>query len=268
MTHPFFEVPVPTVLGHRGAAGDAPENTLVSFARALEVGAHILESDVHVTADGVAVLAHDPRVDRICNGSGAIEDLPVAALQELDAGARFSPDGGASFPFRDQGLVIPTLEAAFATFPEARFNLEVKHAGAVAPTVELVEKFGRADITLLVAGETDIMASLRAELARRHVSPALSASVGDVLAFVQAALSGAAPDPGVMALQIPAEFAGGPLITPELVAHAHAHGVWIHAWTINEEAEMARLLDLGVDGLVTDFPERMVRLLARRRADP
>ena len=112
MPHPFFGSPEqrPLILGHRGAAGATPENTLVSFECGLESGAHILESDVHLSRDGVPILLHDPEVDRTSDGSGSVADLDLAAIQALDAGYRFSPDEGESFPYRAKGLTIPTLQ--------------------------------------------------------------------------------------------------------------------------------------------------------------
>ena len=114
VSHPYFAVPRPTVIGHRGCAGEVPENTLASFARGVADGAHILESDVHITRDGVPVLCHDPEVDRTTNGRGAIVDHDLRALQQLDAGHAFSC--GDAFPFRGEGLAIPTLAEAYAAF--------------------------------------------------------------------------------------------------------------------------------------------------------
>ena len=124
-------------------------------------------------------------------------------------------------------------------------------------TFALIAEHDRANRTLLAAEGDDLMARIHAETQRTRILPAIGASVGDVLAFVRAAVAGDPPKSEAMALQIPSEFGGRPLITPELVAHAHAHGVVVHAWTINDEAEMERLVDLGVDGLVTDHPARM-----------
>ncbi|HYB13026.1 MAG TPA: glycerophosphodiester phosphodiesterase [Myxococcota bacterium] len=269
MPHLYFEVPRPIVIGHRGAAGERPENTLASFARGLEAGAAILESDLHLTRDGVVVMAHDATVDRTTNGSGALCALTSTELSKLDAGYRFSPDGGRSFPFRGQGLRIPTLEEGFQAFPNVRFNLELKldEPALVERTVALVEREGRAAITLLTAEGDALMARLRAHLRARGVAVAVGAAAGDVLHFVRAALDARPPPPEPMALQVPASFAGRPLVTRELVAHAHAYGVQVHVWTVNDPPEMERLLDLGVDGLVTDFPERM-RALLLRRASP
>lgn len=270
MRHPYFDLPRPLVIGHRGAAGEAPENTLLSFERALALGAGILESDVHLTRDGVPVLLHDDRVERTTEGRGPVGELTLAELRRLDAGHRFSPDGGHSFPFRGLGLRVPTLAEAFRAFPGARFNLELKDGGAaLAETVvALVREARREATTLLTAGEDAMMQALRAELARSGVEPAVGASTGDVLRFVRAAMQGLVPPPEPLALQIPAEFAGRPLVNRELLAYAHAHDVQVHVWTVNEPGEMKALLELGVDGLVTDFPGRLVALLAAGAARP
>lgn len=266
MLHPYFAIPVPIAIGHRGCAGEVPENTLESFARGLAAGAAILESDVHLTRDGVPVLIHDDDVARVTEGAGPVRELALAELQRLDAGFRFSPDGGRSHPFRGRGLRIPTLAEAFAALPGARFNLELKQdvPGLVERTLDAVHAAGREERTLLTAADDALMARLRAALARHPRAVAVGASTGDVLDFVRSAQDGVAPRPGPMALQIPAEFAGRPLATRELVACAHAQGVQVHVWTINEPAEIARLLDLGVDGIVSDFPARAAALCAAR----
>jgi glycerophosphoryl diester phosphodiesterase len=258
MPHSYFDVPRPTVIGHRGAAADAPENTLPSFDLALAVGAHILESDVQATRDGVPVLSHDASLERTTGSAQRIDALDLAALRGLDAAFAFA-GADDSYPLRGKGIGIPSLAEAFEAFPTARFNLEIKAESPelVASVVALVAEHERADRTLLAAGSDSVMTVIRDEIKRTGVAPALGASLADVLAFVRAAVDGVAPESDAMALQLPTEFAGRPLITPELVAHAHAHGAVVHAWTINDEAEMKRLIELGVDGLVTDYPARM-----------
>jgi glycerophosphoryl diester phosphodiesterase len=265
MLHPYFAIPRPIAIGHRGSAGDTPENTLESFARGLAAGAAILESDVHLSRDGVPVLIHDDEVGRVTEGAGPVRELTLAAIRRLDAGWRFSPDGG-SHPFRGRGLRIPTLAEALAAFPGARFNLELKEdlPGIVERTLEVVREAEREALTLLTAAEDALMARLRAHVADGRRPVAVGAATGDVLDFVRSAVDGSRPRPGPMALQIPAEFAGRPLATPELVRHAHAHGVQVHVWTVNDPAEMARLLDVGVDGIVSDFPARAAEVCAAR----
>jgi len=256
--HPFFDVPRPVVIGHRGAAGTHPENTLISFEAALAQGAQILESDIHVTRDGVPILLHDPDVGRVTEAEGPADRFDWATLSELDAGHRFADASGAT-PFRGKGVAIPSLESAFERFPDARFNLEIKcpNREAMRATLDLIERFGRSDRTLLAAGEDDVMRDLR-DVAQSHSAhPAFGASLAEIVASIGSALNkGPMPD-GVMALQIPADFAGNPLATPELISHAHAHGVQVHVWTINDLAEIEQLLANGADGIVTDLPGQM-----------
>lgn len=266
--HPFFDVPRPVVIGHRGAAGIRPENTLLSFETALEQGARILESDIQVTRDGIPILLHDPSVDRTTEGRGETRQLDLADLRRLDAGHAFRDEAGAP-AFRGRGLRIPTLEEAFEAFPEARFNLEIKthDPRATAATLELVQRFDRAERTLLTAGEDAVMRILREALLGHPVVPAVGACLAEIVRAVQGATDGSPMAEGVMALQIPATFSGRPLVTPELVDYAHACGVSIHVWTINDLREIESLLALGVDGIVTDHPGRMARWLQRDPPD-
>jgi glycerophosphoryl diester phosphodiesterase len=268
MPHPYFDAARPLVIGHRGCAGEAPENTLPSFERALAQGADILESDVHVTRDGVPVLLHDDELSRTTDGDGRVGDLTFEEVRRLDAGHRSTADAGRTFPLRGRAVRVPGLEEAFAAFPAARFNLELKEGvpGLVERTVGLVREFGRADRTLLTAADDTTMDALRAELARREVPVAQGACVADVLEFIASARDGRPPRSPAMAYQIPATFAGRPLVTRTFVAHAHAHGVYVHVFTINARDEMERLLDLGVDGIITDFPGRLAALLSERAA--
>lgn len=266
VAHPFFDLPTPLVIGHRGCAGEAPENTLASFERALAQGAQILESDVHCTRDGVPVLVHDEVLDRCTDGTGRVDATRWEELRALDAGYRFSPDGGRSHPQRGRGLGIPSLEEAFAAYPGARFNLEIKQLapGFVERCIELVIDAGRQATTLLAAGEDEVMAVVRHQVNQMEVATALGASVADVIAHIDTARRGVAPPSGIHALQVPPEFAGNPLVTREFVDHAHAHGTQVHVWTINDPGQMLELLDLGVDGLITDYPGRLTELLAAR----
>jgi glycerophosphoryl diester phosphodiesterase len=269
MGHPYFDLPTPIVIGHRGASGELPENTLPSFERALDQGAAMLETDVHLSRDGEVVLAHDPRVDRTTDGSGAIEEHTLAELQRLDAGYRFSADRGASFLQRGRGIRIPTLNEVFGEFPGIRFNIEIKRnsPALIDATVRIVAEARREATTLLAAEADDTMAALRARLAETGLRPAMGAAVGDVVGFVRAATEGGTPPPEPMALQIPPSFAGNPLVTAEFVEFAHRHGVQVHVWTINEEEEMHRLLELGVDGVMSDFPG-LLRKVVDERGSP
>ena len=268
VTHPFLDLPRPIVFGHRGASGEAPENTLVAFERALEQGAAILETDVHVTRDGEVVIAHDPDVARTTNGVGPIAKLRFQELAALDAGHHFSPDGGVSHPYRGKGIRIPTLRESFRRLPGVRFNVELKSDDPrlVRAVVALVAEHERENLTLLAAAEETTLAAVRAELARRGVRAALGASLADVLGFIRAALGEGEAPRGPAALQIPPTFAGKPLVTRAPLDFAHAQGVQVHVWTGTDDEEMEQLLALGVDGIMSDFPGRLRAVVDARRA--
>jgi glycerophosphoryl diester phosphodiesterase len=265
--HPFFDLPGPISIAHRGCAGEAPENTIPAFERALSQGAGVLESDLHLTGDGIPVLIHDAVVDRVTDASGAVADFSAEALRRFDAGYHFSPDGGQTHPYRNQGARIPSLEEAFLQFPDARFNLELKvpSPGLITATLDLVAKYRREAITLLTAGDDEIMADLRDRLGGLAEPIAQGASERDIREFLQCAAAGTEPSPGPMALQVPPDFGGQPIVTETLVEFAHARGIQVHVWTINDPAEMHRLLDLGADGIITDYPGRLATVIGDRR---
>ena len=217
---------------------------------------------MHATADGQVVVFHDETLDRTTDGTGLVRSLPLAALQRLDAGHRFrAPDG--TYPFRGRGLRVPTLEEVLAAFPHVPLNIEVKQADPpIEPAVATVlDRFAARERTLLAAEDGTIMARIRA--AAPDVLTSFSAP--EVAEWVYRLRDGRLADyrpPGI-ALQVPPAFGDVALVTADSVAAAHRLGLEVHAWTINEEREMEALLDLGVDGIMTDFPARGFELFRR-----
>lgn len=262
----FFTGGKPRLFAHRGASGEAPENTLVAFRRAAETGIVYAELDVHTSRDGQVVVIHDETLERTTDGHGKVRDHTLAALQQLDAGCRFSLDGGQTFPFRAAGVRIPSLAEVFEALPHLRFTVEIKQTDP--PMEELVIAVVRdcqREGSVLLASEHDqVVARVRA------LAPdiATSFAAGEVVDFIQRVATGqlAAYRPPAQALQIPPEFQGIPLVTAETVAAAHSLGCEVHVWTINEPQEMERLLDLGVDGIMSDFPSRLLAVVHRRRS--
>ena len=249
----YFDGARPRVFGHRGAAGIAPENTLPSFALALELGATYLELDVHGTCDGAIVVHHDETLDRTTNGDGAVSALTLAQIERLDAGYQFSTDGS-HFPYRGQGIRIPTLDALLRRFPAIRLNIEVKQAQPpiVDEVVRIIIAAGRADTVLLAAEHDSIMTAIRTAVSDRIVT---SFSTGEVVDFVGRLSAGFGDyHPAGRALQIPPSYNDIELITADSVAAAHRYGLEVHAWTINDRTEIDRLLGLGVDGIMSDLP--------------
>jgi glycerophosphoryl diester phosphodiesterase len=253
----------PLVMGHRGGAGLWPENTMYGFSKAVEMGVDVLEMDMHSTMDGVLVIIHDDTVDRTTNGSGRVNSLTLAQLKALDAGYRWTNDGGASFPFRGRGLSVPTLQEVFDAFPQMRFNIDIKQEqpSLVKPFCRMIREHGMESKVMGASFKPEALDEFRREC--REV--ATSASPADVRALLALKDGGAggAQVSVAQAVQVP-EYAGGrQVLTRALVEEAHERHLEVHAWTINDEAAMRRMLDLGVDGIITDYPDRLIDLLRR-----
>ena len=260
----YFAPARPRVFGHRGAAGVAPENTLTSFAIADALGADYLELDVHATSDGTIVVLHDPTVERTTDGSGPVCAMRWNDLARLDAGHRFTVDGR-TFPYRGQGVRVPALASVLERFPTRRFNIEIKQPEPciVDSVLDVLARAGATARTLLAAEKDDIMPRIRSAAAGEV---AIGMSAGDAVAFFDRFGNGNWEDyaaPG-QALQIPVEFEGITLVSEESIGAAHRAGLEVHVWTINDPVEIERLLDLGVDGIMSDFPG-LVRVAVDRR---
>lgn len=255
---PYLASDHPLILAHQGASAYAPSNTIPSFQKAVEMGADVLELDVHLTRDGAIVVAHDDTVDRLTNGAGRIRDFTLADLQKLDAGYRFTTDGGATYPYRGKGIHIPTLEEVFKTFPQARVNIEIKEGDQpiAQPLADLIHGMGMAKQVLVVSVYSKAIQDFR------KVAPdvATAASKSEILSMVIQWKIGLgflwhAP---ADAVQIPfetRESSGIDLGRAGLVRVAHGRNVKVHYWTVDDPAEMKKLLQLGADGLITDKPD-------------
>ncbi len=264
----YRTLPQPAVFAHRGGAGLWPENTLFAFRRAWEMGVDVLELDVHGTRDGYIVVIHDPTVDRTTNGTGAVREMTLAEVQALDAGYWFTPDGGQTYPYRGQGIRIPTLEEVFDALPDARFNIEVKSNDPpiVAALANLIERKGMTDKVIVGSFRQEIVDELR----QRLPNVATFASREEIQSFWVFHTLGLSrawrPVPDT--LQVPTEYTVQgvrlTVVSPRFVRSAHALGVRVDVWTINDPDEMARLLDMGVDGIMTDYPDRLLELLRAR----
>jgi len=260
----FFRRPKPRLFAHRGASGEAPENTLAAFRRAVEVGVSYAELDVHITKDGQVVVIHDETLERTTNGKGKVHEHTLAELRQLDAGYWFSAEGGQQFPFRAVGVRIPTLAEVLREFPQLQFTVEVKQdePPIEEQVVAVVRDCGRATDVILASEHDGVISRVRA------LAPdiATSFAAGEVADFVQRVATKQLTDYHLSgtALQIPPKFHEIPLVTAEIVAAAHTLGLEIHVWTINEPREMERLLDLGVDGIMSDFPGRLHEVVRRR----
>ncbi len=261
--HPFFASgsaaddgpDLPLAMAHRGFSRDGLENSMAAFRAAVELGFRHLETDVHTTADGVLLLFHDETLDRVTDGRGRISELPAEAV----ARARI---GGVE--------PIPLFEELATAFPDVRLNLDVKDWNSVDALAAAIERYGLHDRVLIASFSDRRRRAVLKQLSRPAagsagiVSNALFVLLGPVLPASLLRLTAGRALRGVQALQVPVSYGAVPVVTPGFVRRAHRHGLQVHVWTVNDPAEMHRLLDLGVDGIVTDRADLLKDVLLER----
>ncbi|WP_256839330.1 glycerophosphodiester phosphodiesterase [Ornithinimicrobium faecis] len=250
----YLDHPGPIPLAHRGFNRDGWENSMTAFQSAIDLGFRYLETDVHATSDGALVAFHDESLDRVTDGQGLIPRMPWAQVSQ----ARIGGVEG-----------IPRLEVMLDAWPQARFNIDIKSGGAIGPLVRVIER-ARAHDRVCVTSFSD---ARRREALHRLTRPVVtSAGQNTTARFRLAAQSGARRRDRLVAramrdadgVQVPVAFRGIPVVTQQTVATAHAVGKFVHVWTINDADEMHRLLDLGVDGLVSDRADVLKAVLTER----
>ena len=254
----------PVSFAHRGGAKVVPENTIEGFREGLAMGDAVIELDVHASADGAVVVIHDPDVDRTTDGTGLVAEMTLRELQELDAGYRFTLDGGATYPWRGRGVRIPTLEDVYRTFPDRPINIELKgqRPGIEEDLFRVIEAVGGQDRTLVV---TDRRAPIRRFRRAARGTVATAASIEEFAVFMILTLLHLSDlyDPPFQALQPPEKYKGVRIVTPWLVREAHRRNLRVDVWTIDEETAMRRLLSFGVDGIMTDRPDIFAGVLGQ-----
>ncbi len=257
VTHAYLSSPVPVALAHRGGwltddqgvRRTELENTAVAFQHAVDLGYTYLETDVHATRDGVLTAFHDDTLDRTTDRTGAISALPYAEVARARVAGK-EP--------------VPLLEDLLGTWPQARFNIDLKSDGAVLPLLEVLRRTNAWDRVCVGSFDQD-----RLDRARRLYGPRVATSCGPVdvarlrvasLSMLLRPIAGRTP----VCAQIPLERNGLPLLSRDVIRTAHRIGMQVHVWTINEPQVMERLLDAGVDGIVTDNTSALRDLLIRR----
>ena len=266
--HPFFSGLNPgiIVIAHRGGAQRRPENTLLAFEHAVAIGADVLEMDLRATADGAIVVLHDATLDRTTDGQGRVDVLTLAELRKLDAGYRWTNDEGRTYPFRGKGIHVPTLEEVFQRFPAQRLNLEMKRVEPVLadPLCALIRRSGMTQRVLVASMDVATVEAFR--LACPEVATSMSRSEALTFFGLQRVRLDAVYSPPVQALQVPYFFGDNIVPTPGFVAAARRKNFKLHVWNINDDARMRELIKLGVDGIVTDRPDRLLALRGRTGA--
>lgn len=245
--HPYLDHPGPIPFAHRGGAADGLENTVFQFRRAVELGYRYIETDVHATADGKLVAFHDATLDRVTDGAGRIADLFWSDVSHARVAGK-EP--------------VPLFEELLETFPEVRWNVDIKAEPALRPLLDLLE---RTDSWNRVC--VGSFSEKRVVRAQHLAGPRLATSFGTRGVLNLRLRSWGAPLPvrrSAVAAQVPEEQSGVPVVDRRFIRAAHARGVQVHVWTINEADRMHRLLDLGVDGIMTDHIDTLREVMVER----
>ena len=260
--HPLFGKPGPLAIAHQGGRGLWPENTLYAFEQAVALGVDVLEMDLRSTADGSIIVMHDGNVDRTTDGAGPVSELTLERVRALDAGYRFEDEDG-QFRFRGAGLRVPRLEEVLERFPDTGLNLEMKdfRPEAARRFCSLLRASGRTERVLVASFGYPSMRAFR------DACPevATSATLREGLLFYYAnrvGLGSLYRSPAV-AFEFPEYFGDIHVIQPSFLQLARSVNVRVQVWTVNDVEDMKRLLGMGVDGIVTDYPDRLLRLLGR-----
>ena len=264
---PHFAEREVSIIAHAGAQGHAPPNTMAAFEAALELGADTLEMDLQITADREIVTIHDGTVDRTTDGTGRVDELTLEELQDLDAGYTWEDEDGDT-PFRGLGVRHAELGEVFEAFPDTHLVIELKTDGGEAiiqPTIDLIVEHGRADSVTVASFNEDYLLPVRSQL------PGVPTNMpeSETHDFYVRHLVGLHPwwNPPGKLYQVPETFEGRQVITPGFVRAAERLGIDVQVWTVNDPEQMHRILDAGVHGIITDYPERVVEVLEEREAE-
>lgn len=252
---PALSAEHPLLFAHRGGAALAPENTLAAFQNAVDLGADALELDIRLTADGELVVIHDDTVDRTTDGAGKVIDKTVAELKQLDAGHRFTLDAGKTYPFRGKGVVIPTLTEVLRAFPDRIINIDIKDPlpAAAEHLADVIDAAGAQDRVIVGSFHDD---TLR-RFSRLAPGVATIAGVNETRFFTVLQRLGLTRlhRPLGDIYEIPPASGAFCLDTPRFITRAHTLNQRVVYWTIDDPAEMRRLLERGADGIITDRPD-------------
>jgi glycerophosphoryl diester phosphodiesterase len=258
----FFSDSPPLAIAHRGSRLLWPENTFHAFQGAVDMGYRYLETDLHVTSDGVLVAFHDDTLERTTDAAGPIQERTWDEIAHLDAGYNFAPQHG--YPRRGRGDRIPRLDDLLATYPAIRLVLDLKQAGTAHPLARLLQERDDEDRVIVGSFSEKRLKAFRTASGRRV---ATSSGPRETMRIWLASRFGrGAPMTHADALQLPEDFAFVDLPDERLVETAHAHGLQVHVWTVNDGGQMDRLLDRGVDGIITDRADVLKELLIRRES--
>lgn len=263
--HPYYadELNYPLVIAHQGGDGLWPGDTLYAFQQAAVLGVDVLEMDLHISLDGVLVIMHDETVDRTTDGTGALEEMTLEEIKALDAGYNWTPDNGATFPYRGNGITVPTLEEIFQTFPNYHMTIEIKNSerSMATPFCELIRTYQMENKVLVASFNDERIKEFRQACPEVATSSARQETT--VFVLLSKVFLGRTYSPKFESLQVPEESSGITVMTAQFVRAAHERRLHVEPWTIDDPEQMQLYIDWGVDGIITDIPDLMLELLGR-----
>ena len=236
---------------------------MYAFKNAAELGVDVLEMDLHITKDNILVIMHDETVDRTTDGTGNLEEMTLEQVKELDAGYNWTMDEGATYPYRAQGITVPTLEEIFQVFPEYHMTIEIKKTerSMAKQFCDLIREYGMQDKVLVASFHDERMDEFRQVCPEVATSSAREETT--VFVLMSKAFLGRLYSPGFHTLQVPEESSDITVMTAQFVRAAHERNLRVEPWTINDPEQMQLYIDWGVDGLITDRPDLMLEVLGR-----
>ena len=260
--HPFLDqLPKVVNIAHAGGKGLGPENTMVTLHKAVKSGTDIIEIDIHYTSDSVLVLLHDKTVDRTTNGNGYVWDFNYKELKQLDAGFYWTDDDSLTFPYRNMGINIPSLQEVLDTFSSYRVNIEIKkyEPWLIRNFCNILKEYELIDKVLIGSFIDEALDEFRIEC------PEVATSAGRIEGMIFYRLNslylGWLYTPSIKVFEAPEYYKNTRVINEQLVNGLHNKNIPIYVWTVNDKKDMEYLIKLGVDGIITDYPDRLSEIL-------
>ena len=261
MEHPFFNKPL-RIVAHRGDSANFPENTLPAFKSAAELGVDCIETDVHLTRDGVCVIWHDDTLERVTADDGLVSDKTYKELMSVDAGTRFTMDEGKTFPFRGKGVTVATLDEVLKGNPYMRFNVDLKD-----DNIELIKEFAKV-VRKNNAQDRVLGASFHHRIIKilRKIIPEIASSFSEtemrkIVILNKIGMLKFHGNFNADAAQVPEYDNKTKIITKSFIKNLHKKGVKVHVWTVNKKSEMLRFYNMGVDAIITDNPRLLLETM-------
>jgi glycerophosphoryl diester phosphodiesterase len=249
---------------HRGASNEFPENTMPAFERAVQLGADFIETDIHLTRDKKFAVIHDDSIERITNGRGKVSGYTMEELKNFDAGYHFTKDDGNTYPFRGKGIALSSLDEILETFPGCKFNLDIKEKNPeqIKYFVNIIDKYKAQDRIITASKYLSNLNTVRKIRPGIATSFSVPETLGILFLYKSSLIFLKNKFRGI-SLQIPEKYGNFNIVTKSFVKQMHEKGLQVHVWTVDKEDDMKRLISYGVDGIMSNDPALLLKVLGK-----